>query len=723
MRPRRFLRLLAAAAALAACVARAAEPDDPFRALDNGADPATRAYLEQQAAHARSVLDRIPGRAALLERIRTLSGAGTTITKLALEAGRVFYLKAAPEFQVPVLCVREGFTGPERILADPLRRPDGGADASIDWFSASPDGRHVAFGLSHGGSEDSLMHVIEVDSGRDLPFELDRTRLNRHLAWNPDGRSFYYARIPEGNPPDRRDANARIYRHVIGRETGSDEVVFAPGVGGARDIPEMVEPWIVAPAESRYAFAVAREGTLSNLAVHVALQKELAAGRPRWHKLAGAEDGVVAIDAWRNDLYILSNRGAPNRRVLRVAASAASLDGAHVVAPEGDAVIESMGLARDALYLRTMVAGVDRLERVRLGFLGTGSREYLRTPFDTAIAQLVASPRRAGAVLRLDGWVQAPSVMEVDARSGELRDTQLQPAPAADFSGIDEVRLYANAADGVKVPVTLLYRKSTRLTGDNPTLLVGYGAFGDPVAPHFDAARLAWLERGGVYAVAHVRGGGEYGERWHEAGRGALKATTILDFIAACEFLGRYGFTNDNRLAIEGSGAGGIAVGGALVRRPDLFAAVVAREPLLDPERLESTARGRADLGEFGSAATPQGREALAAVSAYRQVREGMPYPAVLLTANVHDPRVEPAQAAKMAARLQRATTSGKAVLLRVDFQSGAEFALPRARRDEERADIYSFLLWQLGDARFQPAPPAPPAAPPATAPLPEARR
>src|SRR6185503_18502947 len=171
-----------------------------------------------------------------------------------------------------------------------------------------------------------------------------------------------------------------------------------------------------------------------------------------------------------------------------------------------------------------------------------------------------------------------PQVVEVDARTGDVRDTHLQPRPAADFSSIDEVRLYAPAADGTRIPITLLYRKSTRLTGDNPTLLVGYGAYGDTQSPRFDPARLAWLEQGGVFAVAHVRGGGEYGDAWHEAGRGAAKRNTVDDFIAACEFLEQYGFTNRNRLAIMGAGAGGIAVGGALVRRPDLFAALIVRD-------------------------------------------------------------------------------------------------------------------------------------------------
>lgn len=700
MTPNRMLATLAAAVALTAAAAHAQDAEDPFRALE--AEPAMRAFLQEQDARARAALEAIPGRKALAERVRALEEAHTSVTHLAMAESRVFYLKAAPGLAVPVLCVREGFAGRERILLDPQKRPDGG-DLAIDWFVPSPDGRHVAYGLSHGGSGDSVLRVLALDTGRDLPFEIDRARFNRHLGWEPDGRAFYYARIPEGNTGVRRDANARVYRHELGRDTARDEVVFAPGVGGARDIPEVVEPWIVFPQGSRYAYAVAREGRDQDIAVHVTTQKELAAGKPAWHKLLGTNDDVVAIDPVKDDLYLLSHRKSPNRHVLRVAASARDLSGAKTVVAEGDAVIEAMAVAKDAIYLRTMVAGVDRLERSALNLLSVGSREFLRTPFDTSIAEMLAEPNRPGAVLRLDGWVQSPSIVEVAARSGDITDTKLQPKPQADFTGIDEVRLYAPARDGTKIPITLLYEKSTRLTHDNPTLLSVFGAFGDTGSPHFDPARLAWLERGGVYAVAHVRGGGEFGEHWHEAARGASKSVTVTDFIAACEFLEKYGFTSGNRLAIDGRRAGAIAVGGALVRRPDLFAAVVARDPLTDLLRLEASPSGRADTREFGSASTPAGAAALRAVSPYRNIRDGMPYPGVLVAVRANDPRVDAWQAAKLAARLQKASSSGKPVLVRVDFHAGDEdSATPRARHAQEIADIYAFAFWQLGQTGYE---------------------
>jgi prolyl oligopeptidase len=340
----------------------------------------------------------------------------------------------------------------------------------------------------------------------------------------------------------------------------------------------------------------------------------------------------------------------------------------------------------------------------------------VRTPFDTSIEELVTHPRVAGALLLLQGWIDDPSIVQIDVH-GDAHNTGLQPANPADFSGVDEVRLYAPTADGTKIPVTLMYKKTTTLTRENPTILEAYGSYGLSMRPRFDAARLAWIERGGIYAVAHVRGGGEYGEAWHEAGRGAAKANTIEDFIAVSEFIIKYGFTNPKRLAILGTSAGAIPTGGAMVRRPELYAAVVARVPMLDMMRYETMASGGANVPEFGSVSTPEGAQRLGVISAYHHVKDGTPYPAVLLTAGMNDPRIPAWQPGKMAARLQQASTSGKPVLLRIDWDSGHGFGTSRRQRDAELADIYAFLLWQMGSPDFQhPAAVQPVAAPAAAA-------
>ncbi len=706
----------------AAFVARAADPvpEDPLRHLEDASDARTQAFLREQAAKAREALDRIPGRAALLERIRALSAAETTVAAVKMGGARVFYLKSMPGGPTAALYVREGLSGAERLLFDPATAPRAAGTLAIDGFSPSPDGRHVAVGLSVGGSEQALLRVIGVEGARFLPFEIDRCRAVGDLAWHPDGLSFFYARAPEG--ATRRFGAARLYRHALGRASERDEIVFAPGIGGARDVPEAAFASLHLPPDSRYAYALARDGLRRDAVVHVAELRDLSLGKPQWRRLAGLADEVLEILGARNELYVLSRLQAPRHRVLRVKGDARNMTEARVVVPQGESVIEAMALARDALYLRTMVGGVDRLERIPLGLMGARAPEFVRIPFDNAISQLIATPRAEGALLRLQGWIEPPTMLQVDRR-GELQRVALQPAAAASYADMDEVRLYAPSHDGAKVPVTLVYRKATRLGGDNPTLLTAYGAYGETVRAAFDATQLAWLERGGVLAIAHVRGGGEYGETWHQAGSRAAKANSELDVIAAAQFVSSYGFTGAKRLVAMATGAGALAVGGAAARRPELFAAVVLRAPLTDMARAEQGIHGAASVSEFGSAATAQGAEALRAISPYHLVRDA--YPATLFVVGANDARVDPWHAAKLAARLQPAA-GARPVLLRVEADAGHPPAAARTQRDEELADIYSFALWQMDEPGFQwpvpapPPPPPPPPLPPPPAPAPE---
>ena len=698
--------MIARAAALAACFAAAlAAAQGIPPAPEDLSRPATQAYVRDQAAKTRAALDAIPGRTALAKRLLGLAELASDVRDVRLAAARVFYLKLVPAREGYVLCMREGLAGAERVILDPARIA-GREGTTLEWYAPSPDGRLVAYGLVRGQDDDGVLRLLSVDQRRDLPLEIPRTRFNRDLAWNPDSRSFYYARVPEAEPAARR-GSIRLYRHVVGRDSARDEVVLAPGVGGARGVPELVRPSLRLPPESRFAYAVVAEPGRREIAVHVTELKALAAGTPRWRKVADPGDGVLAIEAWKDDLYLLTRRDAPRHRVLRVSAAAPDLRRARVVVPQGDSIIEGMGLAADALYLRTMVGGIDRLERAQLGLLGPHAPEFIRTEFDTSITELVTQPRRRGALIRMEGWVESPVVAEIDARTGDLKRLPLAAASGVDFSAMYEVRLYAQSADGARIPVTLVYPKTTQLNRDNPTVLIAHGAFGVSLGPAFDPMQLAWLERGGVIAIAHARGGGEFGEIWHDTGSGASKINAIRDVAAVAQFLVSYGFTNPKRLALAASGAGAVAVGGAVARKPDLAAAVVMRAPLADLTSLDRAIAGEALVAEFG----PD----LAAVSLDDAIKDATPYPAMLITTRGDEDGAPPWQAVKLAARVQAATSSAKPVLLRSD-----EDAPPtREAAANDLADLYAFLLWQLGDAAFQPKPPPPPPPPPPPEPSP----
>jgi prolyl oligopeptidase len=671
--------------------------EDPYRYLENADDAATRAFAQALSTRTRETLDRIPGRAQLLDRIRALEGAATRVSQLQWGGTRLFYLRQGPGQSSAVIAMREGVNGAERVVLDPARAPKAEPGAAIESFAPSPDGQHVAYVIAANGAFTGTLRVA-ADNGRDAGIEIDRVPAVSTLAWQPDSRSLYYPRAAAAAGRAAR-ANMRVYRHALGRDASHDEIVFAPGVGGAREVAELGRPGLEIPTESRYAYAIVREGARREIALHVTELRDLAAGKPRWRRIAGPGDGVTQVVGWKDDLFLLSHASASNYRVLRMKAAAA-LPAAKVVVAERDLVIAEIALASDALYLRTALAGVDRLERVPLGLLGAKSIEYVRTPFDNAITDIVTAPRRAGALLLLQGYIDAPAVLEIDAR-GNSRDTKIAPASPLDFAGMDMVRLYAPGPDGVKIPVTLVYRKGTQLTGENPTLLVVEGSHGRSVVPEFLPERLAWLERGGIFAVAHVRGGGEYGETWHAGGRGAAKANSARDLVAAAQFLQSYGFTSPKRMTLVATGHGAIAAGGALELRPDLFAAAFARAPVFDLVRAQSGEEGSGEAEEYGSLATKAGVDALLAASPYHHVGANTAYPAVLLSVGARE--ADTWQALKAAARLQAASSSGKPVLLRIEPGAGRHAAFTRAQRDAERADLYAFALWQMGEPGFQP--------------------
>jgi prolyl oligopeptidase len=257
--------------------------------------------------------------------------------------------------------------------------------------------------------------------------------------------------------------------------------------------------------------------------------------------------------------------------------------------------------------------------------------------------------------------------------------------------------------DGVQVPLSIIHRKDLRLDGTNPTLLSGYGAYGHVTAMSFEPTSLAWLERGGVIAVAHVRGGGTFGKAWHHAGRRSTKPNTWKDFIACAEYLIKAGYTRPDKLAGRGGSAGGILVGRAMTERPDLFAAMHIAVGCTDLLRMETTMNGPPNIPEFGTVTDKDLFLGLLAMSTLHQIKDGTKYPAVILTHGINDPRVEPWQSAKTTARLQATSASGKPVLFRVDYHSGHGIGSTRKQRQEERADVWSFILWQFGDPAFQP--------------------
>jgi len=371
---------------------------------------------------------------------------------------------------------------------------------------------------------------------------------------------------------------------------------------------------------------------------------------------------------------------------------------ARPIAPAGERVVEDIEAASDALYIGDLDGG---LSRVRRYDFASGALTDLTLPFDGSVTGPVTDPLRPGALIALQGWV-APQAWFA-SEGGKVAPLALIPPWSEDVSAYVAEETKIPAPDGTLIPLSIVHRRGLPLDGKAPVWLTGYGAYGISLKPSFAATHLTLLDDGGVMAVCHVRGGGEFGEDWHLAGKLATKPNTWRDLIACAEYLTHHGYGSSATLAIEGRSAGGITVGMAMTERPDLFRVVFSGVGDSNALRAEFETDGAANALEYGSLKTEEGFRALAAVDALSHVKDGAPYPAVLMTTGLNDPRVAPWQPGKMAARLQAATSSGRPVLLLVDTDAGHGVGSTKLQRDRERADQLAFFYWQIGKKGYQP--------------------
>jgi prolyl oligopeptidase len=660
---------------------------DPYRWMENDKDPGWLPFLKGQNDHTRAVLDSLPARASLLKRVQELSGDTVTTSRVQRAGGLIFFAQrplGADNFK---LFVRQGHT--DRVLVDPTKAGIAKGHVSLDWWRASPDGRHVVYGLSENGSEDSTLHVLTVADGKNLPERIVDTE-DAHPEWLDDGSGFFYNQLTgKIDTPDRYlDSQARFHR--MGTDVNHDPVLMKRGLTPEIEYEKIQSPYIYTSPGSRYAILLLSD-VRPEARGFIAPLADAIAGRARWTPFASFEDEVTDVDLDGDDLYLLVNKGTPRGRLVKTSAAAPNLAQAVEVVAQGPLVMQSIARARDGLYLRLMDGGIHRLQR-----LGHDGRVAdIALPFDGTISAVYTEANEDGALISLAGWLTAAGIYSVDAGGG-IADTGINPKPSIDVSAYEAKRFFATAKDGVKIPYTLIYRKELKLDGQAPAWISAYGSYGFAYTPAFAGRTLALLDAGAIVGYANVRGGGEYGREWHKAGQLANKPNTWRDLIAVCEELCAKKYTSPQHLAIGGRSAGGIAVGRALTERPDLFAAVVDGVGWSNPLRYVVEQNGYGEEPEWGAIVDPAGYRALKSIDSYQAVKDGTAYPAVLLTTGVTDPRVAPFHVAKMAARLQAATSSAKPILLRVDYDAGHGIGSTRSQQDREAADTYAFLLWRL---------------------------
>jgi prolyl oligopeptidase len=673
---------------------------DRYRYFEDRKDPGLARYFKAQSTYTRRVLDGLPDRAALAHRIAQLDNAAETIAVPQQAGGTYFYLKRPRGANTTRIYARALIGGVERLVFDPDRFAHTGQHYTVDFYSPSFDGRYLAVGTSEGGSENTSLHVVETRTGRLLPDVIDRTPFSPP-AWRPDGRSFYYYRtpkLPPNAPQSDRDTRGVTRLHVLGRDPERDPAIF--GFGLAKRIPIAPEDAtsVVVSPRSPFALALVQHGVQNEFALYAAPAASAIGPHAPWRRILGYRDDVTDFGLAGNTLYLSSHLHASRHRILALDLRDPVLVRARVVVPESARVIESLATARDGIYLRDLEGGISGLRRLALNGDGTaGAISEITLPFSGAIGTLAAAPLARGAVFDLQSWTQSPRLYRVGA-AGVVADTGLRKKSPVDFSSIASREVLATSADRTRVPLSIVMRKDAARDGKHPTQLDGYGAYGYVIRPSFVPTRLAWLERGGIYAECHPRGGGEYGEDWHFGAHIATKQRTIDDFIACAHYLIDNHYTSTAWLAGSGTSAGGVTIGNAIVQHPELFAAALDIVGDTNPVRDEFAEGGPANIPEFGSITDPIGFKALYATDPYEHVKDGVAYPAVLAITGANDPRVAPWIVAKFAARLQAATASGKPVLLRVDSDAGhGMLGSSRAQAQALTIDEYAFLFWQLG--------------------------
>lgn len=693
---------------------------DPYRYLEQVDDPAVAAWMRAQSRHASEVLARIPGRSALYANmLRYDTAAPEEVTQAMRVPGGLWFAErrsgAQGQFK---LTVRTGLDGVDRVLVDPAaieRRT--GRPQSISWYAPSPDGRRVAYGLSSPGSEASVLRVVDTATGRRVGAPIGRAELGP-VDWSPDGRMLVFNRL---RPPRKgalaaeRFLRSQVMLLRLGAALSTARPVFGSGVRGVVLKPADV-PVVTLTHDGRWALGTHAEGTAREIGLYLAPQASLLAGKPQWRRLWTAADQITAVAYMADRLYLLSHRGAPRSQVLVLDLPAdgepPTLAQARVLLPEGDQVLTGLVAAADALYVEAREGNVKRLlRRAHSKPLGNDPG-FSELPLPVAGsfqlageegAVSAAHPRLPGVLLELQSWNRARRLYLVEP-DGRVVDTGLQPPGPYDAPpDVVATEVQVRSHDGALVPMSIIHRRDVPLDGDNPTLLYAYASYGVTEEPFYSASRMAWLDAGGVFAVANPRGSGVYGEAWYRAGFRGAKPNGWKDLIACAEYLVEQRFTRPARLGLMGGSAGGILVGRALTERPELFAVALPMVAALDMLRLESTPNGIPNIAEFGSLKSEPGFRALLAMSTYAHVRDGTAYPAVLFAHGVYDQRVEVWNSTKTAARLQAASRSGRPVLLRLDYAAGHGVGSSREQVLGERADQFAFALWQMGVPAYQP--------------------
>lgn len=656
---------------------------DPYRWLEDEKAPEVQAWMSAEDKLARQALSQLPGRDAIAARLREVLYV-ETVTPPVHRGNRLFYTRRRADQEKAVIYYREGEKGKEQLLLDPNRlSPDG--SISIHGWVPSLDGRRIAYTLHKNNADYGRLHVMEVATRWVSDIDvIDEVRFPG--SWTPSADGFYYTYFP--SPPQisaaDRFGEAMVRFHRLGTDPASDRVLHGK-TGTAQRYPVAK-----LSRDGHWLTVTIAKGTD---ATDVYFKDARKLDGP-WLPLAvSTSQDKFEVTAWKDRFYVYTNEGAPNFRVYQV-------DPKHpehrswkeIVREEGRATLESVSIVDNRLslvYLRDVKSEIelrtlDGAPVRKLDLPGIGSGTIAGEPDDDI------------GYLTFSSLTQPPTIYRTSIKSGRTSVWFSLKVPI-DSTPYEAEQVWFTSKDGTRVPMFVVHRKDLRKDGRTPFILSGYGGFNIPMLSRFSAALFPWLELGGGYALPNLRGGGEFGEVWHEAGMLAKKQNVFNDFIAATEYLVKAGYTRPERLAVRGGSNGGLLVGAAMTQQPDLFRAVVCAVPLLDMIRYPLFGLGKLWIPEYGSPENEADFKVLYAYSPYHHVRKGTSYPALLMLSADSDDRVDPVHARKMTAALQAATSSDRPIWLRIEHNASHGGADLVRQTVEQMADTYAFLIQQLG--------------------------
>ncbi|MGB7133572.1 MAG: prolyl oligopeptidase family serine peptidase [Candidatus Sulfotelmatobacter sp.] len=681
---------------------------DNYRWLEDGASPATEKWVAEEMAYTRAILDPLPGREAIHKRLTELLSIGS-VGVPHMGGKYYFYTRREGMQNQPVLYVRErgtegneaqnkagesdgdktknGQTKNDRVLVDANQLAADGTIA-LDWYEPSYNGEYVAYGTSPSGSEMSTLHVIETKTGKLLPDTIERTRA-ASIAWLHDNSGFYYTRYPnKGDVPAGQEMyNRHVFFHLLGTDPATDDKIFGEG----RDPEDW--PNVDLSNDGKWLLVSVGEGwTKTELYL-----MDLKAGTPPT-ALTSGKNFLYGANVYDGKVYIMTNEDAPRYRMFVTDAGNYDRSNWKEIIPQTDAVMQGAAVWGGELFVQYEQNATSQL---KLFDLNGKKISDIALP---AIGTVFASSGKWNhheIFYGFQSFTTPNAIYRYDLKTGATSEWAKVDAPSIDPSAYDVQQEWFHSKDGTRVPMFVVHKKGIIKDGKNPTLLTAYGGFNISVTPAFNRAAYLWMEHGGIYAVANLRGGAEFGEDWHRAGMLDKKQNVFDDMIAAAQHLITEKYTDKNHLAIQGGSNGGLLMGAMITQRPDLFRAVICQVPLLDMLHYQNFQIARLWVAENGSADNPEQFKWLYAYSPYHHVKAGVEYPAIMFMTADTDTRVDPMHAKKMAAEMQAEAKNGESkmrpILLRIESKAGHGAGKPVTKQIEEYTDIYSFLFWQLG--------------------------